>query len=305
MTTRDGAAYFDGWYTDMRTAPVKDEIEQRHLKLPPQLLSTSLLTWDGVAEVTSALRLSPGDLLLDLACGRGGYGLEIVSRTGARLLGLDFSPVAVRQARGQAAHLQREAEFAVGRLEATGLATACVDAAIVVDAVQFADPAEAAYGELARVVRPHGRVALTCGEARDHADPTVAVRLRSLDLRQGLTDAGFTDICVVERETWRTRARDVDGGGGPRPRRRPGTTVVPRRGSALPRPPRRVAPRSGHRNRPRAASLSTRPGAATPRAAPLVRGRLRLRGRRRPGLGVPVSCHPGRAGRRRPCGRSP
>jgi len=127
-----------------------------------------------------------------------------VSRTRARLLGLDFSPVAVRRAREQAAHLQREAEFAVGRLEATGLARACVDAAIVVDAVQFADPAEAAYGELARVVRPRGRVALTCGEARDHADPTVPVRLRSLDLRQGLTDAGFTDICVVERETWRT-----------------------------------------------------------------------------------------------------
>ena len=83
----------------MAGSPVKDEIEQRHLGLPPHLLSTSLLTWDGIAEVTAALRLSPGGTLLDLACGRGGYGLEIAARTGARLMGVDFSAEAVRQAR--------------------------------------------------------------------------------------------------------------------------------------------------------------------------------------------------------------
>ena len=59
--------YFDGWYTDMAGSPVKDEIEQRHLGLPPHLLSTSLLTWDGIAEVTAALRLSPGGTLLVVA----------------------------------------------------------------------------------------------------------------------------------------------------------------------------------------------------------------------------------------------
>ena len=39
----DRAAYFDEWYADMEHSPVKDEIQQRHLGLPPQLLSTSLL----------------------------------------------------------------------------------------------------------------------------------------------------------------------------------------------------------------------------------------------------------------------
>ena len=55
----------------------KDEIVQRNLGLPAQLLSTSLLTWDGVAEVAQALQLTAGDVLLDLACGRGGYGVEL------------------------------------------------------------------------------------------------------------------------------------------------------------------------------------------------------------------------------------
>jgi cyclopropane fatty-acyl-phospholipid synthase-like methyltransferase len=60
------------------------------------------LGWDGIAEATAALRLSPGGTLVDLACGRGGYGLEIALRTGARLVGVDFSAEAVRQARQQA-----------------------------------------------------------------------------------------------------------------------------------------------------------------------------------------------------------
>ena len=30
------AEYFDGWYADMTTSPVKDEIQQRHLGLPPR-----------------------------------------------------------------------------------------------------------------------------------------------------------------------------------------------------------------------------------------------------------------------------
>ena len=41
------AQYFDTWYAGMPGCPVKDEIQQRHLGLPPGLLSTSLLTWEG------------------------------------------------------------------------------------------------------------------------------------------------------------------------------------------------------------------------------------------------------------------
>ena len=86
----------------MTRSPVKDEIQQRHLGLPPHLLSASLLGWDGIGEAAAGLGLSPGDTLVDLACGRGGYGLEIAARTGARLVGVDFSAEAVRQAREQA-----------------------------------------------------------------------------------------------------------------------------------------------------------------------------------------------------------
>jgi hypothetical protein len=54
----------------------------RTLGLPPELQSTSLLTWPGIAEVTEELRLPPDGRLLDMACGRGDYGIEVASRMG-------------------------------------------------------------------------------------------------------------------------------------------------------------------------------------------------------------------------------
>src|SRR5262245_53207803 len=93
------AAYFDQWYADMTASPARDEIVARTLGLPAELLSTSVLTWDGIAEVAEALRLPDNGLLLDMACGRGGYGIEIAVRTGARLIGVDFSAEAVERAR--------------------------------------------------------------------------------------------------------------------------------------------------------------------------------------------------------------
>jgi len=83
MTNRPGrsAAYFDRWYADMVRAPIKDDIQQRHLGLPQGMLSTSSLTGDAIAEVVSALNLAADDTLLDLACGRGGAEARRASRS--------------------------------------------------------------------------------------------------------------------------------------------------------------------------------------------------------------------------------
>ena len=201
------AAEFDEWYADMAHAPVKDEIQQRHLGLPPELLSTSLLTWDGLGEVVEALRLGAGDTLVDLACGRGGYGLEAARRTGAALVGVDYSAEAVRQAQEHAARLGRPADVRVGDLTATGLPDGFARAVMCVDAIQFAAPPAAAYAELRRIVSPGGRVALTCWEAVDRADESLSARVREADLRGGLTAAGFVEVDVRERPEWRRAER--------------------------------------------------------------------------------------------------
>jgi SAM-dependent methyltransferase len=201
------AEYFDHWYSDMTISPVKDQIQQRHLGLPPHLLSTSLLGWEGIAEVVAALRLPRGGCLVDLACGRGGYGLEIAGRTGARLVGVDFSAEAVRQATEHAQRRGLAAEFRVGDLAATGLDAGSADGVMCVDAIQFAPRPGDAYREIRRILAPGGRVALTCWEPAEPGDERLPARLRQVDLGAGLTAAGFTEVEVRDRPGWQDRER--------------------------------------------------------------------------------------------------
>jgi 2-polyprenyl-3-methyl-5-hydroxy-6-metoxy-1,4-benzoquinol methylase len=72
------------------------------------LLSSSLLGWQGILDIAQALDLHDGAVLLDLACGRGGYGLEVAAKSGARLIGVDFSAEAIRQATALVQRLGRD-----------------------------------------------------------------------------------------------------------------------------------------------------------------------------------------------------
>ncbi|MFJ7216360.1 SAM-dependent methyltransferase [Amycolatopsis sp. NPDC098790] len=197
-------AEFDRWYADRVESPVADELVRRVLGLPPDLQSTSLLTGAGLDQVVAALGLRAGQVLLDLACGRGGYGLEIARRTGCRVVGLDFSRVAIdhAQLRAQTLGLADRAGFRVGELTRTGLGPASVDAVLVVDSIQFAEPTLDALLECRRVLRPGGRVVVTCWEAADAGDERVSPRLRQLDLRRQLPRAGFVDVEVTDEPAW-------------------------------------------------------------------------------------------------------
>lgn len=205
------AAYFDRWYANMSRSAVRDEIVQRALGLLPELQSTSVLGWDAIADVVGALELTSGHLLLDLACGRGGYGLEIVRRTGARLTGVDFSTEAIAEARRRvrARGLADRADFRVEDFVRTGLRAASVDAVVCVDAVQFAEPVAAALRECRRVLVPGGRLVITTWEVVDAADERLPPRLRELDLANELTEAGFMRVKVMDRSDWREMERTM------------------------------------------------------------------------------------------------
>jgi SAM-dependent methyltransferase len=224
----------------MTGSPVKDEIQQRHLGLPPQLLSTSLLGWDGIAEAAAGLRLSPGGALVDLACGRGGYGLEIAARTGAQLTGVDFSAEAVRQAREQARRLGAAVDFRVGDLASTGLAAGSADGVLCIDAIQFAPRPGAAYREIRRILASGGRTVLTCWEPLDLGDERLPGRLQRVSLEAGLTAAGFEQVEVRDRPDWRTRERAMW---------EEAAALIPRRGRPVPGHLRPGSPRHSHRDR--------------------------------------------------------
>jgi SAM-dependent methyltransferase len=199
------AEHFNEWHANSAHFGDRDEIVRRHLGVPETMVSDSLLPWDAIPQIVAALRLEPGQTLLDLACGRGAYGVEIARRTGAALIGIDFSEQALRSARELARTLGQDAAYRVADMTATGLDPGAADAALCVDAIQFGG--HATFAELHRVLAPGGRVALTCWEALDPSDERVPERLREVSLGDDLTAAGFDEVEVVERPAWRDAER--------------------------------------------------------------------------------------------------
>jgi ubiquinone/menaquinone biosynthesis C-methylase UbiE len=97
----------------------------------------------------------PGGEALDAACGTGRYARHLLAR-GHRVLGVDASPEMLEVARERTPG----ATFQEGTLEALPLDGASVDLAVCALALTHCPRLDRPIGELARVVRPGGRVLL-------------------------------------------------------------------------------------------------------------------------------------------------
>ena len=97
----------------------------------------------------------PGDRVLDACCGTG--DLAIAARAaGGEVTGVDFSEAMLRRARAKEPRI----EWVEGDVLALPFADASFDAATVGFGVRNLDDLEAGLRELARVLRPGGRLAV-------------------------------------------------------------------------------------------------------------------------------------------------
>lgn len=204
------AGFFDQWYAEMGRSGLRGQLVRRALGLPSGMDVSGVLPWAGVVEVAAALNLAPGKLLVDLGCGRGGYGLEIARQTGARLLGLDFSPVAVAAAsRAASADIAGPAAFCVGDITATGIGTNVADAVVCIETIMFAGAPLDALRECRRILAAGGRLVLTGWEATNLADERLPQWARRIDLRRDLTEAGFEHVDIASKPAWRQAEREL------------------------------------------------------------------------------------------------
>jgi ubiquinone/menaquinone biosynthesis C-methylase UbiE len=155
---------------------------------PTEVVPTGMTTWWLLSRCVSGLRVGPGATLVDLACGRGGPGLWLARATGADLVGVDWSSVAIEEARRRAVDYLPEGRtrFSVGDLADSGLVSGVGDAVLCLDAVVFAKDRIAAFGEARRLLRHGGRYVFTATETASPRD-----RSSVTDWRPLLTAAGL------------------------------------------------------------------------------------------------------------------
>lgn len=169
------AQTFDDGFAAMRGSDLFWELaaEAYGEDYPVEVRPTGMTTWWTLGRCVTALRVGNGQVLVDLACGQGGPGLWLARATGAELVGVDWSQVAVEIAaeRAPAFVPDHQARFLLGDLAATGLPDGCADAVLCLDAVFFAADRIAALREAARLLRPGGRYVFTGDEVDPPTEP--------------------------------------------------------------------------------------------------------------------------------------
>jgi SAM-dependent methyltransferase len=113
--------------------------------------------------VADAAGVGPGQRVLDVACGTGALARTVATRVGAAgsVLGLDANPEMLAVAR----RLDGAIEWIHGRAEALPMPDASVDAVVSQFGLMFFDDRVGALREMARVLRPGGRLAVAVCDA--------------------------------------------------------------------------------------------------------------------------------------------
>jgi hypothetical protein len=162
---------------------------------------------DVLAGLPEALRLSPGDTMLGVACGRGAAAWRSPPAPGPGWCGWTSRPRWCGRPASPHGGWAAPGGFRLGNLAATGLGDGSVDAVLCGDAIQFSQQPDAACCELPRVLGPGGRAVLTCWEPLGQGDERLPGRLRRVDLAARLTAVGFTSMEVRGRLGWRACER--------------------------------------------------------------------------------------------------
>jgi SAM-dependent methyltransferase len=111
-------------------------------------------------ELIDAIGIGPGDRVLDIGVGNGNAAIEAAHR-GARVTGIDLTPIQIERARARCVDEQVEVDLRVGNAEHLDVPDASFDQVLSVMGVIFAPDHERALAEMARAARPGGTVALT------------------------------------------------------------------------------------------------------------------------------------------------
>ena len=165
----------------------------------------------GCGNPVAVAELREGETVLDLGSGGGIDVLLSARRVGpsGRAIGVDMTDEMLTLARRNAIEAGAEnVEFRKGTIEALPLDDASVDVVISNCVINLASDKPAVFREIARVLRPGGRMGVSDVVADDLLTPAqraergsyvgcIAGALSFREFRQGLEGVGLTDVEVV------------------------------------------------------------------------------------------------------------
>jgi SAM-dependent methyltransferase len=161
---------------------------------------------------TATANLRPGEVVVDLGCG-GGLDVFLAAKkvgpTG-RAIGIDMTPEMLDRARANAERQGlSNVEFHEATIDHLPLADASVDCVISNCVINLAPDKRAVFREMARVLKPGGRVAVSDIALKKPLPPEIGRDLLAYvgciagaipieEYRDGLKEAGFAHVEIID-----------------------------------------------------------------------------------------------------------
>ncbi|MGC1293971.1 MAG: arsenite methyltransferase, partial [Alloacidobacterium sp.] len=161
---------------------------------------------------TAIASLRPGEVVVDLGSG-GGLDVFLASklvRPNGKAIGIDMTPEMIERARANAQKGGFDnVEFHLSTIDHLPLPDASVDCVISNCVINLAPDKPAVFREIARVLRPGGRVAISDIALKKQLPPAVAQSMAAYvgcisgailidKYRESLLDAGFEHVEIVD-----------------------------------------------------------------------------------------------------------
>jgi arsenite methyltransferase len=163
---------------------------------------------------TATARLHEGETVVDLGSGGGLDVFLAAAKVGpsGRAIGIDMTPEMIELARRNAAKLEGGAqyiEFHQATIDQLPLVAGTVDCVISNCVINLAPDKKAVFREIARVLKPGGRLAVSDIALKRQLPPEIrgdvlayvgciAGAITLEEYRQGLVEAGFSEVMIVD-----------------------------------------------------------------------------------------------------------
>ncbi|MBC7782626.1 MAG: arsenite methyltransferase [Burkholderiales bacterium] len=177
---------------------------------------------------TATANLRAGEVVVDLGSGGGLDVFLAANKVGptGRAIGIDMTPEMISLAKkNAAAGGLTNVEFHLARIDRMPLANASVDVVISNCVINLAPDKPAVFREIARVLKPGGRLAISDIALKAPLPPEIASDVMAFvgciagalmidDYRRQLRDAGFADAMVVDANADLNAYANVSGQSG-------------------------------------------------------------------------------------------